>query len=82
MAKNTLLDLNDYLFAQLERLDDENLSADDLKLEICRAAAITSVGRVVIENARTVLDARKHADSDLGVDTKALPPLLTGDRPL
>jgi hypothetical protein len=55
--KNKLSDLNDHLFAQLERLGDEDLSTDDLSKEIGRANAISKVATSVISNAQLVLDA-------------------------
>ncbi len=57
--KNSLIDLNDHLFAQLERLNDESLKGDDLKDEIERSKAMTSVSGKVIENASLVLEAHK-----------------------
>lgn len=56
--KNKLTDLNDHLFAQLERLGDENLSPDALAKEIDRGKAITCVAQQVIANARLVLEAQ------------------------
>ncbi len=55
MANNTLSDLNNHLFAQLERLSDENLTADELSKEMERAKAINGVARNIIDNAKTAL---------------------------
>ena len=48
--KNTLGDLNNHLFAQLERLGDEDLSGDELSAEIKRAEAISKVSEEIIRN--------------------------------
>jgi len=55
--KNKLIDLNDHLFATLERLNDEDIAGDELKVEIERSRAISDVGKQIISNARLVLDA-------------------------
>lgn len=57
--KNKLTDLNDHLFAQLERLNDEQLTGDQLRDEIERSKAVTGVAREIVSNARTVLDAEE-----------------------
>lgn len=57
--KNGGIDLNNALFAQLERLGDESLEGDKLKEEICRAKSISSVSAQIINNARLELDAKK-----------------------
>lgn len=57
MAKDKLSDLNQHLFAQIERLGEEDLKGDELKEEIARAGAITSVAREIISNANTVIKA-------------------------
>jgi len=56
--KNKLTDLNDHLFAQLERLGDEGLSSENLEQEINRSKAIANVADRVIHNAALVLKAQ------------------------
>ncbi len=49
--KNKLTDLNDHLFAQLERLGDEDLSAEQIETEAKRGEAIIGVAETIIRNA-------------------------------
>lgn len=55
--KNKLTDLNDILFAQLERLNDEDLPPEKLRNEIDRTKAITDVAQKVIDGATLQLEA-------------------------
>lgn len=55
--KNKLMDLNDHLFMQLERLSDEDLSAEQIDQECKRADAIVSVSDQIISGATTQLKA-------------------------
>jgi hypothetical protein len=57
--KNKLIDLNNHLFAQLERLSNEGTKDEALKEEIERSRAVGSVARNIIDNARLALDAQK-----------------------
>lgn len=59
MAKNKLIDLNDHLFEQLERLNDEDLTEEQLEKEIERSKAMTGIARVIIDNGRLALDAQE-----------------------
>ena len=61
--KNKLTDLNDHLFAQLERLGDEDLTEKELTKEIQRSKALANVAKPIIENAQLMLDAQKHLDA-------------------
>lgn len=58
--KNKLIDLNNHLFAQIERLSDEDTKGDALKEEIDRSRAVAEVARHIIDNARLALDAEKE----------------------
>ena len=55
--KNSLGDLNNHLFAQLERLGDEELKGEQLQEEINRAKAISDIATQVIANGSLVLKA-------------------------
>lgn len=55
--KNKLTDLNDHLFAQLERLNDEELSAEEIKAEIERSRAVASIAKEIVSGAQTRLRA-------------------------
>jgi len=57
--KNKLTDLNDHLFMQLERLNDEELTGDEMLNEIKRARAINDTAGKIIDNARLALDATR-----------------------
>lgn len=69
--KKDLNSLNDYLFEELERLnDDEELDKDGaLDKELKRAKAITSVSTAIVNNAKLVLDVKKYAD-ELGINNE------------
>lgn len=74
--QNTLGDLNNHLFAQLERLNDEDLKGDALEEEVGRAKAVTQVASKIIENASLILEATKIANYEL--HDKKLPKMLEG----
>ncbi len=55
--KNKLSDLNNHLFAQLERLGEEDLSPEQIELEGKRAEAIVAIAEQVVRNADLQLRA-------------------------
>jgi hypothetical protein len=75
--KNTLGDLNNHLFAQLERLNDEDLKGEELKEELERAKIVSLVAIRIIDNGTLILDAQKFVENSVSADTK-LPKLLEG----
>ena len=78
--KTTLNDLNNYLFEQLERLnDDETLENDtNFEKEIKRSKAIAVIAKNIVDNANTELEAVKLA-SEYGRQDVKVPKLLLGD---
>lgn len=58
-TKNKLGDLNNHLFAQLDRLMKSDISADELQQEIDRTAALVDVADRITENAKLQLGAAK-----------------------
>jgi len=59
VTKNKLTDLNDHLFAQLERLSDEDLDEKVIAKEVQRASAMVSVADKITSNADLQLKAAK-----------------------
>lgn len=76
MARNTLADVNDHLFMALERLNDEDVSPEELELEVQRSKAITNIANAIIQNANTVLKAYKARDE--AITDAQLPRMLNG----
>ncbi len=76
--QNKLMDLNNYLFEQIERLNDEDLSEDEFRKEIKKANAMVGISSQIISNAKIELAAAKLA-LDYGVENKQLPPMINYD---
>ena len=85
MPRNTLSDLNNHLFEQLERLNDDDLTEEDLQKEIARAKAVSNIAAQIINNGQLALNAQKFAMDSLPAGngekkaTKKLPPLLRAE---
>lgn len=79
MAKEKLSDLNRHLFAQLERLGEEDLSGDDLKNEIQRSHAISKVSHQIVNNAALILKAQEMMN-EYGDDSGEIKKMLDHEK--
>lgn len=75
--RNTLGDLNNHLFAELERLGDEELTGEELDKEIRRASAISTVSKNIIANANIILQATKFKEGEM-MKSDEMPKMLEG----
>jgi hypothetical protein len=57
--KNKLADLNNHLFEQLERLNDNELTGEDLKNEIERSKAMAGIATQIVNGTKVTVDAIK-----------------------
>lgn len=76
--QNTLGDLNNHLFMQLERLGEEDLTGEKLQEEINRAKAVSGIASQIISNGNLVLKAKTFM-YECGAgdkDDKNMPPML------
>ena len=74
--KNTLGDLNNHLFAQLEKLGDDDLTGEELESELKRTDAICDISEQIIKNGELQYKAMKHMDEYGYERQKAVPELV------
>ncbi|TCP18099.1 hypothetical protein EV693_10364 [Nicoletella semolina] len=75
MAKNKLEDLTDHLFMAMERLNEEDLDAEQIQQEATLAKAIVDIGDKIIDVAKVSLEAMKVQSDYLG-NSSALPKIF------
>ena len=77
--KNTLQDLNNHLFEQLERLNDEDLTNEQLEQELRRAEGMARIATQIIENGELAFKTMVHMDEyGYNIGTRAVPAMLKG----
>lgn len=78
--KNTLADLNNHLFEQLERLNDDELDAEQLEREIKRSEGMTKIAAQIIHNGELAYKTMVHMD-EYGYDENRPMPEMLGVKP-
>ena len=83
MPKNSLADLNNHLFEQLERLNDEDLTDDQLEKELKRADSMAKIAERISANAdiafKTMRYLKEYGEAPAVPDMLRLPS-QTGSR--
>lgn len=74
--KNTLMDLNNYLFEQIERLNDDELSEDQLDRELKKTDSIVKISEKIIQNGELAFKTMKHMDEYGYGQTHSVPKML------
>ncbi len=74
--KNRLTDLNDILFAQLERLTDESMSAEVIAQELQRTQSVVQIADRIVDTAKLQLEGAKLIAAHGGDMRKQLPAAL------
>ena len=75
MAMNNMETLSDFMFEEIERLNDIDLDEDDgamdkLEAEIKRAKALGNTAKTIVSVGRTLLDAERFRADYTGIPVK------------
>ena len=57
MPRNKLTDMHNILMEQLERLNDDDLTDEELQAEIKRSRAMADISAQIVDNARVHIEA-------------------------
>ena len=60
---NNLTALNNYLFEQLERINDDELKPEEFETEIKRAETVVKLSKAIVDNANLALQAQRNFDA-------------------
>lgn len=75
--KNKLSDLNNYLFEQIERLNDDNIKGEDMELQIEKSKAICNIAKMILDTADTQLNGLQYLN-DIVYDKNAIKAVIKG----
>lgn len=74
--KNTLTDLNNYLFEQMERLNDEEMTQEMFDKELKRSDSVAKIAESIIKNGQLALNVKKHLDEYGNGNQYVMPDML------
>lgn len=77
--KNTLADLNNYLFEQIERLNDDELTDEQLDRELKKTDSIVKVSEKIIQNGELAFKTMQHMDQYGYGNQRSVPKLLSNE---
>lgn len=75
--KNDLIALNNYLFEQIERLNDDDLTDEGLDREIRKSESIAKVSEKILDTGELLFKVMKHADEYGYGQNKSIPAMLS-----
>lgn len=61
-TKTGIVALNEMLFQQLEKLQNDDLTAEELETEIKRADAVKGISTQILEGQKLAFNLMKHRD--------------------
>lgn len=70
--RNENIHLRNHLFAQLERLEDESLDEDQLKLERERTSAIVNVAKQIVDMEKAAIAKEKNQVANKKITLEAM----------
>lgn len=82
---NTLNDLTQHLFAQLDRLSEDCKTPEDIEAECQRAKAVVQIAEQIVNSSKLQLDAvsilAQHGDRFRGMVAQIAPPSAASPTP-
>lgn len=77
--RNKIPDLNNHLFEQLERLNNDELTPEQLKDEVNRAKAMTQISSQIVQSVKVTFEALKMVKGEFSKDEVLQ--IITGNEP-
>lgn len=62
MTQINLNELNNMLFEQIERVNDDCLKGDDLKEQLEKSKLVTTIAKTVVDNSRLMFEAMQYSN--------------------